>query len=44
MAAAILPTDMHSFQHIGTALRLFSGPDCLDQLGRELDRLNSQGR
>ena len=42
MAAAILPTDMHSFQHIGTALRLFSGPDCLGQLGRELDRLNSR--
>ena len=31
---------MHSFQHIAPPLRLFSGPDSLAQLGRELDRAN----
>jgi alcohol dehydrogenase len=30
---------VRSFQHIITPLRLFSGPDSLGQLGRELDRL-----
>jgi alcohol dehydrogenase len=30
---------MRSFQHIIPPLRLFSGPDSLGQLGRELDRL-----
>ncbi|WP_029001037.1 iron-containing alcohol dehydrogenase family protein [Azohydromonas australica] len=30
---------MRSFQHITPPLRLFSGPDSLDHLGRELDRL-----
>jgi alcohol dehydrogenase class IV len=34
--------DMRSFQHITPPLRLFSGPDSLGQLGRELDRLNSR--
>lgn len=33
---------MRSFQHITPPLRLFSGPDSLGQLGRELDRLNSR--
>jgi alcohol dehydrogenase len=31
--------EMQSFQHITPPLRLFSGPDSLSQLGRELDRL-----
>jgi len=31
---------MHSFQHITPALRLFHGLDSLQQLGRELDRVN----
>ena len=34
--------DMPSFQHITPPLRLFSGPDSLGQLGRELERLNSR--
>jgi alcohol dehydrogenase class IV len=34
--------DMRSFQHITPSLRLFSGPDSLAQLGRELERLNSR--
>lgn len=33
---------MHSFQHLTPPLRLFSGPDSLDFLGRELDRLKSR--
>ena len=33
---------IRSFQHITAPLRLFSGPDSLVQLGRELDRLNSK--
>jgi alcohol dehydrogenase class IV len=33
---------MKSFQHITPPLRLFSGPDSLEQLGRELDRLKSR--
>ena len=33
---------MRSFQHITPPLRLFSGPDSLDQIGRELDRLKSR--
>lgn len=31
-----------SFQHITPPLRLFSGPESLGQLGRELERLNSR--
>lgn len=34
--------DMQSFQHITPALRLFSGPDSLASLGRELGRLDSR--
>ena len=30
---------MQSFQHVTPPLRLFSGPDSLKQLGRELDRI-----
>jgi alcohol dehydrogenase class IV len=37
-----IPMDIRSFQHITPPLRLFSGPDSLGQLGRELDRLNSR--
>lgn len=33
---------MKSFQHITPALRLFQGAESLNQLGRELDRLNSK--
>lgn len=33
---------MHSFQHITPPLRLFSGPDSLQQLGKELDRIGSR--
>jgi len=33
---------MRSVQHIAPPLRLFSGPDCLRQLGRELERLGSR--
>jgi alcohol dehydrogenase class IV len=33
---------MQSYQHITPALRLYTGPDSLGQLGRELARLNSQ--
>lgn len=33
---------MKSFQHITPPLRLFSGADSLEQLGRELDRLKSR--
>lgn len=33
---------MSSFQHIAPPLRLYSGPDSLDFLGRELDRLQSR--
>lgn len=33
---------MRSFQHIETPLRLHYGPESLDNLGRELDRLNCQ--
>jgi len=33
---------MHSFQHVTPPLRLFSGPDSLAFLGRELDRLKSR--
>lgn len=33
---------MHSFRHIVGPLRLFHGPDCLDMLGSELQRLNSR--
>lgn len=33
---------MQSFQHITPPLRLFSGPDSLDHIGRELDRLKSR--
>jgi alcohol dehydrogenase class IV len=33
---------MRSFQHIAPPLRLFSGPDSLTSLGRELDRLESR--
>ena len=33
---------MHSFQHITPPLRLFSGPDSLQQLGRELERIGSR--
>ena len=33
---------MHSFQHITPPLRLFSGPDSLRQLGRELERIGSR--
>jgi alcohol dehydrogenase class IV len=32
---------MRSFQHITPPLRLFSGPDSLKQLGRELERIGS---
>ena len=32
--------DMRSFQHITPGLRLFHGPDSLEQLGRELDRVH----
>ncbi len=35
-------TDMRSFQHITPPLRLFHGPDSLEQLGRELDRVKSR--
>jgi alcohol dehydrogenase len=34
--------DARSFQHITPPLRLFSGPDSLDLLGLELERLNSR--
>ena len=34
--------DLRSFQHLAPPLRLYSGADCLDQLGRELDRLKCQ--
>lgn len=34
--------DMHPFQHITPPLRLFSGPDSLAQLSRELERVNSR--
>ena len=30
--------DMRSFQHITPPLRLFSGPDSMEFLGRELER------
>ena len=33
---------MRSFQHITPPLRLFSGPDSLQFLGRELERLDSR--
>ena len=33
---------MRPVQHIAPPLRLFSGPDCLRQLGRELERLGSR--
>jgi alcohol dehydrogenase class IV len=33
---------MRAFQHLAPAFRLFSGPDSLDQLGRELDRAGSR--
>lgn len=33
---------MQSFQHITPPLRLFSGQDSLDHIGRELDRLKSR--
>jgi alcohol dehydrogenase len=33
---------MRSFQHITPPLRLFSGPDSLESLGRELERLGSR--
>lgn len=33
---------MRSFQHITPPLRLFSGPDSLQQLGRELERIGSR--
>ena len=33
---------MHSFQHITPPLRLFSGSDSLESLGRELERLGSR--
>jgi alcohol dehydrogenase len=33
---------MQSFQHITPALRLFSGPDSFDALGRELKRIGSR--
>jgi alcohol dehydrogenase class IV len=33
---------MRSFQHITPALRLISGPESLDRLGRELDRVGSR--
>lgn len=33
---------MRSFQHITPPLRLFSGPDSLDFLGRELERIGSR--
>lgn len=32
---------MISFQHLAPPQRLFHGPECLGQLGRELDRVNS---
>lgn len=35
-------TALPSFQHITPPLRLFSGPESLGQLGRELERLNSR--
>lgn len=34
--------NMQSFQHITPPLRLFSGPGSLENLGRELERLNSR--
>lgn len=34
--------DMRSFQHITPPLRLFSGPDSLGMLGRELERIDSR--
>jgi alcohol dehydrogenase len=34
--------DMRSYQHISPPLRLFAGPDSLDKLDRELERLNSR--
>ena len=33
---------MQSFQQVTPPLRLFHGPECLKQLGRELDRLGSR--
>jgi alcohol dehydrogenase class IV len=36
------PVSLRSFQHIAPPLRLFSGPDSLGQIGRELDRANSR--
>ena len=44
-AAAIrrgLSMDMISFQHLAPPLRLFHGPASLEQIGRELDRVNSK--
>jgi alcohol dehydrogenase class IV len=34
--------DMRSFQHITPPLRLFSGPDSMEFLGRELERIDSR--
>jgi len=42
MAPEALQAEMRSFQHIGTPLRLFCGPDSLGQIGRELDRVGSK--
>jgi alcohol dehydrogenase class IV len=35
-------TGMRSFQHITPSLRLFHGPDSLESLGRELERVKSR--
>lgn len=34
--------DMQSFRHVASPLRLFSGPDCLGLLGKELERAGAK--